>query len=132
MANPNIVNVTAMYGVTTYYTPPGTTAVVLLANAASSGKIYKINQIIVTNVDDGTNAVTATVSIYTNGVGVQGSAPSGGTEYAIASTIPVPANAWLTVIDKSTSFYLQEGNSIIIRSGVGDKLVFTVSYEDIS
>ena len=131
MANPNIVNVTAMYGVTTYYTPPGTTAVVLLANAASSGKIYKINQIIVTNVD-GTNAVTATVSIYTNGVGVQGSAPSGGTEYAIASTIPVPANAWLTVIDKSTSFYLQEGNSIIIRSGVGDKLVFTVSYEDIS
>ena len=43
MANPNIVNVTAIYGTTTYLTPSGTTAVVLLPNAASSGLVYKIN-----------------------------------------------------------------------------------------
>ena len=66
MANPNIVNVTSIYGKTTYFTPSGTTAVVLLTNAASSGKVLKVNQIVVANVD-GTNAVDCTVSLYTNG-----------------------------------------------------------------
>lgn len=131
MANPNIVSVSAIYGNTTYYTPSGTTAVVLLPNAASSGKVFKINQIMVANVD-GTNAVNATVSIYTNGAVAQGSAPSGGTAYPIASTISVPANASLIVSDKTTMFYLQEGTSISITSGTASKLVFTVSYEDIS
>lgn len=130
MANPNIVNVSAIYGNTTYYTPSGTTAVVLLPNAASSGKVYKINQIMVANID--TAAVNATVSIYTNGAVAQGSAPSGGTAYPIASTIAVPANASLIISDKTTMFYLQEGTSISITSSVASKLTFTVSYEDIS
>jgi hypothetical protein len=131
MANPNILNATTINGVTTYYTPSGTSAVVLLANAAASGHVYKINEILVANVD-GTNAVNATVAIYTNGAVAQGSAPSGGTAYAVASTISVPANASLIVSDKSTAFYLQEGTSISITSGTASKLVFTVSYEDIS
>ena len=54
MANPNIVAVTTIYGTTTYYTPTGTTAVVLLANTASSGKVYKINQIVCSNVNGST------------------------------------------------------------------------------
>ena len=131
MANPNITNVTAIYGNTTYFTPSGTTAVVLLANAASSGKVYKINQIVAANVD-GTNAVNATVSIYTNGAVAQGSAPSGGTAYPIASTISVPANASLIVADKTTAIYLQEGTSISVTSGTASKITFSISYEDIS
>lgn len=131
MANPNITNVTAIYGNTTYLTPSGTTAVVLLANAASSGKVYKINQIVAANVD-GTNAVNATVSIYSNGAVAQGSAPSGGTAYPIASTISVPANASLIVADKTTAIYLQEGTSITVTSGTASKLTFSISYEDIS
>ena len=131
MANPNITNVTAIYGNTTYYTPSGTTAVVLLANAASSGKVYKINQIVAANVD-GTNAVNATVSIYSNGAVAQGSAPSGGTAYPIASTISVPANASLIVADKTTAIYLQEGTSITVTSGTASKITYSISYEDIS
>jgi hypothetical protein len=131
MANPNITNVTAIYGNTTYLTPTGTTAVVLLANAASSGKVYKINQIVAANVD-GTNAVNATVSIYTNGAVAQGSAPSGGTAYPIASTISVPANASLIVADKTTAIYLQEGTSISVTSGTASKITYSISYEDIS
>ena len=50
MANPNIVNVTAIYGITTYLTPSGTSAVVLVANPANSGKIFKINQLTAANV----------------------------------------------------------------------------------
>lgn len=131
MANPNIVNVTTIYGNTTYYTPSGTSAVVLLANAASSGKVYKINQIVAANVD-GTNAVNATVSIYSNGAVAQGSAPSGGTAYPIASTVSVPANASLIVVDKTTAIYLQEGTSISVTSGTASKIAFSCSYEDIS
>ena len=128
MAAPNIASLTTITGKTTYFTPTGTTAVVLLQNAASSNTVLKINQIVVANVD-GTNAVDCTVSIYTNGGVAQGSAPSGGTAYPIASTISVPADASLIVTDKTTGIYLEEGTSISITSGTASKLTFSVSYE---
>jgi hypothetical protein len=131
MANPNIVNVTTIYGNTTYLTPSATTAVVLLPNTASSGKVYKINQIVATNVN-GSAAVNTTVSLYTNGAVAQGSAPSGGTAYPIASTISVPANAALIVTDKTTAIYLQEGTSISVTSGTASGITYSISYEDIS
>jgi hypothetical protein len=131
MANPNIVNVTTIYGNTTYLTPSAVTAVVLLPNAASSGKVYKINQIVATNVN-GSAAVNTTVSLYTNGAVSQGSAPSGGTAYPIASTISVPANAALIVTDKTTAIYLQEGTSISVTSGTASGITYSISYEDIS
>ena len=131
MANPNTVNVTTIYGTTTYFTPTGTTAVVLLANAASSGKVYKINQIVAANVN-GTSAVDATVSIYTNGAVAQGSAPSGGTAFPVVSTVSVPADASLIVVDKTTAIYLQEGTSITITSGTASGITYSISYEDIS
>lgn len=130
MANPNIVAVTAIYGNTTYLVPSGTTAVVLLPNAASSGKVYKINQIVVSN---GTaSAANTTVSIYTNGAVAQGSAPSGGTAYPIINTVSVPAYSSLIAVDKTTTLYLQEGTSISITSGTGSALTYSISYEDIS
>jgi hypothetical protein len=128
MAAPNILALTTATGKTTYFTPSGTTAVVLLQNAASSNTVLKINQIVVANVD-GTNAVDCTVSIYTNGGVAQGSAPSGGTAFPIASTISVPADASLIVVDKTTGIYLEEGTSISITSGTASKLTFSVSYE---
>lgn len=131
MANPNIFSASNAYGTTTYYTPTGTTAVVLLANAASSGKVYKINQIVAANVN-GSSAVNATVSIYTNGAQAQGSAPSSGTAYPVASTISVPANASLIVVDKTTAIYLQEGTSITVTSGTASGITYSISYEDIS
>ena len=131
MANPNIVNVTSILGTTTYYTPSGTAAVVLLPNAASSGTVFKINQIVAANVD-GTNAVNATVSLYTNGAVAQGSAPSGGTAYPIISTVSVPANASLIVVDKTTAIYLMEGTSITVTSGTASKITYSISYELIS
>ena len=131
MANPNIVNVTSILGTTTYYTPSGTTAVVLLANAASSGLVYKINQIVCANVN-GTSAVNATVSIYTNGAVAQGSAPSGGVAYPVISTISVPASASLIAVDKTTAIYLQEGTSISVTSGTASGITYTISYESIA
>jgi hypothetical protein len=131
MANPNIVAVTSILGVTTYLTPSATTAVVLLPNAASSGKVFKINQIVAANVD-GTTAVNTTVSLYTNGAVAQGSAPSGGTAFPIVSTISVPADASLIAVDKTTAIYLMEGTSISVTSGTASKITYSISYEEIS
>ena len=131
MANPNLLAATTASGTTTYYTPSGTTAVVLLANAASSGQVYKINQIVAANVN-GTSAVNATVSVYTNGAVAQGSAPSGGTAYPIISTISVPASASVIVVDKTTAVYLMEGSSISVTSGTASGITYTISYEVIS
>jgi hypothetical protein len=131
MANPNLLAATTASGTTTYYTPTGTTAVVLVPNAASSGQVFKINQIVATNVN-GSSAVNATVSIYTNGAQAQGSAPSSGTAYPIASTISVPANAALIVVDKTTQLYLQEGSSITVTSGTASGITYSISYEVIS
>ena len=130
MANPNIVNVTVINGVTTYLTPSVTTAVVLLPNAAASNKVFKINQIVVANTT--VTAANTTVSIYTNGAVAQGSAPSGGTAFPVASAISVPGNASLIVVDKTTAIYLQEGTSITVTSGTASALTYSISYEDIT
>ena len=131
MAAPNILSLTTGLGKTTYLTPSGTTSVVLLQNAASSGKVFKINSLVVANVD-GAVAVDCTVAYYTNGGVAQGSAPSGGTAVAIASTISVPADASLIVIDKTTQIYLEEDRSLVVTSGIANDLTFTVSYEELS
>ena len=131
MAAPNILGLTTATGKTTYLTPSGTSAVVLLTNASSSGKVLKINQIVAANVN-GTNAVNVTVSIYTNGGVAQGSAPSGGTAYPIASTISVPANASLIVADKTTQIYLEENTCISVTSGTASGITYSVSYEELS
>ena len=130
MANPNIVNVTSILGTTTYYVPSGTAAVVLVPNAAASGTVFKINQIVVANTT--ASAANATVAVYSNGAVAQGSAPAGGTAYPIVSAVSVPANASLIAVDKTTAVYLMEGHSITITSGTASALTYTISYEVIA
>jgi hypothetical protein len=131
MANPNLLAATTASGTTTYLTPSATTAVVLVPNAASSGQVFKINQIVAANVN-GTSAVDVTVAIYTNGAVAQGSAPSSGTAYPIASTVSVPADASLIVVDKTSAIYLMEGSSITVTSGTASGITYSISYEIIS
>lgn len=124
MAAPNMANVSTITGKTIYLTPANTTENVILANAASSGKVYKINSIVATNID-GTSAYAATV-------GVNSAANGGGTTYHVASTISVPADAALIITDKSTGFYLEEDKSIVVQSSTASKITYVVSYEEIS
>jgi hypothetical protein len=131
MANPNLLAATTASGTTTYLTPGVDTAVVLVPNAASSGQVFKINNIVAANVD-GTNAVDVTVAIYTNGAVAQGSAPSGGTAYPIVSTVSVPADASLIVADKTTGIYILENASITVTSGTASGIAYTISYEVIA
>lgn len=129
MANPNIVSVTSILGGTLYRVPSSTAAVSLLNNAASSGTIVKIESLVAANTS--ASAVNCTVSYYSNAT-VEGSAPSGGTAYPICSTVSVPANSSLVVIEKSNGIYLLENACISVTSGTANNLTFTVSYEVIS
>jgi len=124
MANPNIVNVTSILGTTTYLTPANTTANVLLSNAASSGLVFKINQIVCANVN-GSSAVNATVAINNLAAGA-------GTNFPVISTISVPASASVIAVDKTTAIYLMENTSIVVTSGTSSGITYTISYESIA
>jgi hypothetical protein len=106
MANPNIVNVTTIYGNTSTTALSTTSATSIASNAASSGKVYKINSIVVAN-NNGTTAADITINIYS-------AAALGGTAFPIASTISVPAD------------------SIGATAGTASYLTVTASWEEIN
>jgi len=124
MANPNIVSVSAIYGNNALVSLTTTNATAVVNNAASSGKVFKINSIIVSNVD-GTSAADITINVYSQD-------DLGGTAYALASTVSVPADATLVVIDKNTSIYLKEDQSIGATAGTASDLVVVASWEEIN
>ena len=124
MAAPNIVNVSAIYGKVVTADLTSTSAISVLSNAASSGKVFKVDSLVVANIDTA-NAVNVTVNHYS-------AAALGGTATPIASTISIPANSSLIVIDKTTMIYLEENMSIGATAGTSSKLKVVCSYEDIS
>jgi len=124
VANPNIINVTTILGKSAVVSLTTTAATAVVSNAAASGKVFKINSLVVSNVD-GTNAADITVSYYSED-------DIGGTATQIVSTISVPADATLVVIDKGTSIYLEEDRSIGATAGAANDLKVVVSYEEIS
>jgi hypothetical protein len=124
MANPNIVNVTSIFGKTAVVDLTSTSATSVVSNAAESGKIFKINTLYVTNVD-GVNAADITINLYSQ-------AALGGTATQICSTVAVPADATLVVISKNTSIYLEENKSIGATASAANDLKIICSYEEIS
>lgn len=120
MAAPNIVNVTTIYGKTAGLAVT-TSATAVVTNSASSGKVLKINSLIISNVD-GTNAADVTVDVYKNQT----------TAYELASTITVPADATLVVVSKDTAIYLEENDSLRVTASANNDLEAVCSYEEIS
>jgi hypothetical protein len=127
MANPNIVNVATILGNTSTNLISSTAdpfATALINNAASSGKVYKVNTIIAANVD-GANNYEITIKIFSQD-------DLGGTGTEIASTVTVPADASVVILDKNSSFYLLEDKSVGATAGTANKIVVTCSWEEIS
>jgi predicted secreted protein len=123
MAAPNIVNVTSIIGKSATLALT-TSAQTLLNNAASSGKVLKINSLYVANIDGG-NAADVTVNYYPQD-------DITGTAVAIASTISVPADSTLVIIDKNATIYLEEDRSLGALASANSDLVAVISYEEIS
>lgn len=119
MAAPNVVNVATITGKTAVLAVT-TSATAIVENTSSSGKVYKINSLYVANID-GTSAQEVTVDLYRSS-----------TAYPIVSTVSVPADSTLIVIDKNSNIYLEEGDALRLTAGANSDLMATVSYEEIS
>ena len=118
MAAPNLKNPTYIYGRTARYAVTASLATALAE--PGTGKTFKINSIFCANVD-GTNAADISVSIY-----------NGTTDFYLAKTITVPADATQIISCKDTYFYLEEGDSIRAVANAASDLELCISYEDIS
>jgi len=119
MSAPNIVNVTTIIGKTAVQAV-STSATAIVTNSAASNKVFKINSLVISNVD-GTNNADITVDLFRSSVA-----------YRLANTISVPADASLVVISKDTSIYLEEGDSIRLTASAVSDLEAVCSYEEIS
>ena len=131
MAAPNIVNVATITGVTTYIAGVSTVGTgngisTVVTNAASSGKVIKINCLVATAIGDTTGV---TVNHYNSASQFTGAAAT----VSLASTMTVPLFSSLAVIDKTNSVYLQENEQlgVIAQSNAGT-LDVVCSYEEIS
>ena len=131
MAAPNIVNVATITGVTTYIAGVSTVGTgngisTVVTNAASSGKVIKINCLVATAIGDTTGV---TVNHYNSASQFTGAAAT----VSLASTMTVPTFSSLAVIDKTNSIYLQENEqlAVIAQSNAGT-LDVVCSYEEIS
>ena len=129
MANPNIVGVVSIYaGNAAWALGTGATTVLM---TVSADVIVKINALICTNIH-GTNAATLSLEINGIGGGAAGVTLAANltSQVRIASTINVPADDILNVIDKP--IYLMEGD--ILRGGASAASVLELfaSYEVIN
>jgi len=118
MTAPNIVDVTTITG-KTVGVAIGTSNTNIVANAASSGKVYKVNSILVSNVD-GSAAADITLSIQ----------KAAATDFHIAKTLSVPADSTLDVLNKS--IYLEENDILRGLASAASDLEVVCSYEEIS
>jgi hypothetical protein len=124
MANPNIAAATSVLANNAQVSLTATTATQLITNAASSGKVFLVDSIIVANVD-GTNACDVTVTRFQ-------SATNTGTAFPIASTITVPAYASIIIVGKDNPINLTENESIYVTASAANDLVVDANWKELS
>jgi len=120
MANPNIVNVSTIYGNTSVLAVSTVTANVV-QNPSSSNSVYKLNALTISNINTTPSAISITVELN-----------QAGTNTALAKNVVVPANSSLVIIGKDSMIYLLENNSIQLTAGANSSLTAVASYEQIS
>lgn len=119
MAAPNIVNVSTITGKNAGVIIPSSNTQNLVANIASSGKVYKINALYVGNINANTG-YDITVTLDRSGIGA----------YRFVSQVTIPARATLDVISKP--IYLEEGDTLQVYSTSSLQLEAVCSYEELS
>ena len=116
MANTNLVNVTSITGESVQAALTTTLTTEILA--AASDTLVKVNSILIANID-GSSSVDVSVFIT----------KSGGSPVAIASTVAVPADSTLVVVDKNSALYLEEGDNLEAGASANSDATITVNYE---
>jgi len=123
MANPNIVNVTSILGNTSYLIPANTSANTWTALTPAVGTVNRVTSIVASNVTGSAATVTVSVNSATGG---------GGTAYRVAYQISVPSGASLIIVDKTTSLYIGEAQSVVVTVGTASAIELTAAYEAIT
>lgn len=135
MSNPNIVNVTSIYGNTAYVIPSsaatattswtfdGTTALTGLKPAVNT--VNRVTSITVANT-------TSSAAVATIAVGNNATFGSATVITYPAFQISVPPNATLIIVDKTNSLYITENQSVAAFSGTASALTFTATFEAIT
>jgi len=133
MAAPNIVNVASITGITTYHAGIAATTggggalgvTTVVSNAASSGKVLKINSLVAAGIG---NTTGVTLQHFNNVNHVSASST-----VSIAMTVSVPTYSTLVLISKENSVYLQENTSLgIFAQPNAGSIDVVCSYEEIS
>ena len=133
MAAPNIVNVTTITGVTTFHAGIAVTTggkgalgiTTVVSNAASSGKVLKINSLVAASI----GSTTGVTLQYFNDVNHASAAST----VSIGMTMAVPTFSTLAIITKDNSVYLEENTALGIFAQPNTGTIDVVcSYEEIS
>ncbi len=123
MAAPNVVDTTTLSlknSKGTLTTGAGT----IVNNAASSNLAVKVVSLYIANVD-GANSADVTINVYDQD-------DVGGTGTAVASTLTVPADSSVVIIDEQSPIYLEEDMSLGGLASANGDLVFVASYQEIN
>lgn len=118
MANPNIAAATTFYGRTELQVTT-TTPTAIAANDAASGKVFKINSLLVTNVTSAVASITADILRDTTAV-------------QFAAQIPVPPKSVLVLLAKENPVYLLENDALRLSATMNNALHCICSFEEIS
>lgn len=119
MTAPNIVNVTTIIGKSNVFSLTTTPSNVVI-NSAASGKVVKLNTVIISN-NNQSGAANVNVEFYRNSL-----------SWYIANSVSVPAGSSVVVLDKRSSIYLEEGDTVRVYANVASYLWSVCSYEEIS
>ena len=126
MAAPNIVDVATITGITTWKAGINAEAAgvsVIVTNAASSGKVLKVNSLVASSIGATTGVTTKIFNL----------AAGAGNSVSIGTTMTVPSFSSLAVVSKEMSIYLQENQSIgVFKEASKGDIDVVCSYEDIS
>jgi len=120
MTEPNLVNVTSIYGrtkVETLYDDAITHSNASILTC-DSNKTIKINSVIVASID-GSTATVIDVAVNHH---------DHGTHY-IAKNVDLPAKSTLIVIGKDSPIYLEEGDELEARASTDSDADICISYE---
>lgn len=120
MANPNIVNVTTINGITKPVSLTTTSPTAILATTpVTTGTVVKVNAIYVANLD-GATAYNITVEYFAAGT----------TSTNFVYNVSIPVGATLDIISKP--IYVTEGDTLRATASAANKLSLVCSYEVIS
>lgn len=119
MAAPNMINFNFMTG-NTAVQAVGTSATAIVSNAAASGRVIRVNSLVVSNVDTSGNPADITVDVFRSSVA-----------YRVASTITIPGDASMVIISRDNYIYLEEGDTLRCTASATSALQAVCSFENI-